>query len=356
MRQVSAAMKIYHTLAASLLLTLTAAAPGNDMIHSSQIVRTSPALDRLIDPHAPIRKLGEGMQWSEGPVWIADGQYVLFSDVPGNRIHKWSEGKGLSVFMDPSGGNGPATAAFREPGTNGLKPGRPGEIIAADHGSRAVVAINLASKVKRLLATSFAGKKFNSPNDVVVAADGAIWFTDPPYGLAGVNDSPLKEQPVNGVYRLAPDGSITLVEGALSFPNGLALSPDGRTLYVANSDPKRAIIMAYDVKGATLSRPRVFADMTSLVGDAMPGLPDGMTVDEKGNLFATGPGGVHVIAPSGAELGRISTGKATANCTFGGPDRRTLFITASDMLVSVHTKTRGTRAHRPAAFMKGERG
>lgn len=349
-------MKSRHLLAAALLLTLTAAAPGNDMIPSAQIVRSAPALDALIDPAAPIRKLGQGMTWSEGPVWIADGQYVLFSDVPGNRIHKWSEAGGLSVFMDPSGGNGPASAAFREPGTNGLKPGRPGEIIAADHGSRAVVAIDLSTKAKRLLATHFNGKKFNSPNDVVVAADGAIWFTDPPYGLDGINDSPLKEQPANGVYRLAPDGKITLVEAGLSFPNGIALSPDGRTLYVAVSDPKRAIIMAYDVRGASLSRPRVFADMTSLVGDKMPGLPDGMTVDAKGNLFATGPGGVHIIAPSGKPLGRISLGKAAANCTFGGPDGRTLFITASDMLVAVPTKTRGTPAHQPAAFSLAERG
>ncbi|MEO5775134.1 MAG: SMP-30/gluconolactonase/LRE family protein [Sphingomicrobium sp.] len=349
-------MKSTRILAAALLLSLTGAAPIVTTIPGSQIVRTAPALDRLIDAHAPIQKLGGGMQWSEGPVWIADGQYVLLSDVPGNRIHKWSARDGFSVWMEPAGGNGPAKPGFREPGTNGLKPGGSGEILAADHGSRAVVAINLATKAKRILADRFNGKRFNSPNDVVVTADGAIWFTDPPYGLEGINDSPLKEQPVNGVYRLAPDGSISLAVPDLTFPNGLALSPDGKTLYVAVSDPKRAIIMAYDVNGATVSRARVFSDMTKLVAQGLPGLPDGMTVDQHGNIFATGPGGVHVFAPSGKELGRISTGKATANVTFGGPDGHTLFMTSSDMLASVRTKTRGTPAHRPTFFSRGERG
>ncbi|MFL6733237.1 MAG: SMP-30/gluconolactonase/LRE family protein [Sphingomicrobium sp.] len=349
-------MKTHHALAAALLLSLTGAAPETTMIQGSQIVRTSSELDRLIDPKASFRKLGGGMQWSEGPVWISEGNYVLLSDVPGNRIHKWSEADGFAVFMDPSGGNGPASPGFREPGTNGLKPGGPGEILAADHGSRAVVAINLSTKAKRTLASHFNGKRFNSPNDVVVASDGAIWFTDPPYGLEGINDSPLKEQPANGVYRLAPDGTITLVVSDLTFPNGIGLSPDGKTLYVAVSDPKHAVIMAYDVVGASVTRPRLFADMTALVGDKMPGLPDGLTVDQHGNLFATGPGGVHVIASSGKELGRISTGKATANVAFGGPDGHTLFLTSSDMLVAVPTKTRAAPAHRPALFAAGERG
>lgn len=350
-------MKIRPILTAALLLTLTAAAPMNAPIPNAAIVRNDVALDRLIDPKAEMRKLGEGYGWSEGPVWIEDGQYLLFSDVPGNRIHKWTAADGVTVYMDPSGGTGPAQPGFREPGTNGLKPGIPGEILAADHGSRAVTAIDLATRAKRQLVTHYRGKKFNSPNDIAVAPDGAIWFTDPPYGLEGVNESPLKEQPVNGVYRSTHGGTATLVEGSLTFPNGIVFSPDARTLYVAVSDPKRAIIMAYDVTAKqTLARPRIFSDMTALVGKDNPGLPDGMTVDENGNIYATGPGGVHVFAPSGKRLGLIRTGTGVANVAFGGADGRTLFLTSHNMLVALPTKVRGGPARRPLALVRGERG
>lgn len=350
-------MKSKSILASALFLTLSAAAPMNAPVPNATIVRNDRALDQLIDPNAAMRKLGEGYGWSEGPVWIEDGQYLLFSDVPGNRIHKWTAAEGVTVYMDPSGGNGPAQPGFREPGTNGLKPGFPGQILAADHGSRAVATIDLATKAKRLLVTHYQGKKFNSPNDIAVAPDGTIWFTDPPYGLEGINDSPLKEQPVNGVYRAASDGTVTLVESKLTFPNGIAFSPDAKTLYVAVSDPKRAIVMAYDVTAAqTLSRPRVFSDMTPLVGSANPGLPDGMTVDERGNIYATGPGGVHVFAPSGKRLGVIRTGTGVANVAFGGAGGRTLFLTSHNMLIALPTKVRGGPIRPPVALDRGERG
>lgn len=327
------------------------------LVPNARIERTDPALDRLIDPAARFTKHGEGYGWSEGPVWIAEGQYLLFSDVPGNRIHKWSAAEGVTVWLDPSGGDGPARPGFREPGTNGLKTGFPGAILAADHGSRAVAAIDLATKAKRLLITHYEGKKFNSPNDIAVAPDGAIWFTDPPYGLDGLNDSPLKEQAVNGVYRATSGGQAALAIGDLTFPNGLVFSPDARTLYVAVSDPKRAIIMAYDVgAGQTLSRGRVFADMTSMVGNENPGLPDGLVVDEHGNIWSTGPGGVHVFTPEGKRLGILRTGTGIANLAFGGPDGRTLFLTSHNMLVSVPTKVRGGPLRRPAATGPGERG
>ncbi|QIK79921.1 SMP-30/gluconolactonase/LRE family protein [Sphingomonas piscis] len=319
--------------------------------------RQDAALDRLIAPGTTVRKLGEGMRWSEGPVWIADGQYLLFSDVPGNRIHKWSEAEGLTVWKEPSGGDGPAKPGFREPGTNGLKPGFAGQILAADHGSRAIAAIDLATKAKRMLVTSYQGKKFNSPNDIAVAADGTIWFTDPPYGLDGLNDSPLKEQKANGVYRATSDGKAVLVEPSLSFPNGLGFSPDGKTLYVTVSDPKRAVIMAYDVTPQqTLARARVFSDMTALVSPANPGLPDGMTVDEYGNVWSSGPGGIHIFSPAGKRLGLIRTGTAIANLAFGGPDGTTLFLTSNHMLVSLPTKVHAAPVHAPAIFETGERG
>ena len=305
------------------------------------IHRYSSALDRLIDPAAEIELLTSGFIWSEGPAWIADGGYLLLSDVPANKMYRWSETEGISVFLDPSGYDGPNPSAFREPGSNGLIPGPDGSLLMCDHGNRAVARLDLATKNKTFLATLFEGRKFNSPNDLVLAPDGAIYFTDPPYGLEGLNESPIKEQPHNGVYRLAPDGRVTLVDAGMSFPNGILLSPDGRTLFVANSDPKEALWIAFslDMAGRATSR-RVFADVTDMVGESRPGLPDGMAIDEAGNLWATGPGGVLIFSGEGVLLGRIDTGSAIANCAFG-EDGSTLFLTAHDRLARVRTRTRG---------------
>jgi gluconolactonase len=306
-----------------------------------RVHRDDPALDELIDPNAPIEKLAEGYLWSEGPVWIGEGNYLLFSDVPGNKMYRWSQADGATVFLDPSGHQGPSTEGFREPGTNGLIRGPGNSILMADHGHRAVSQLDLATKQRKLLATHYQGKKFNSPNDLVRSSSGTIYFTDPPYGLEGLNDSPLKELAINGVYRLDPDGEVTLIDDSLSFPNGILLSPDERILYVSQSDPQRAIWVAYnlDPNGNVADR-RIFADLTSRVGDANPGLPDGMAIDRAGNLFATGPGGVIVFDPSGKILGRIETGTAVANATFG-EDGRTLFLASHDKLARVRTRTTG---------------
>ena len=307
-----------------------------------RIVRDDPALDRLIAPDTMIEKLADGFTWSEGPVWIPDGGYLLFSDVPRNKIHRWSPADGASVFMDPSGFNGADAAGYREPGSNGLIVGPAGSILMADHGNRAIAQVDLATQRKTLLATHYDGKRFSSPNDLVRASNGTIFFTDPPYGLKDMNASPLKEQSHNGVYRLDPDGAVTLLEAGLTFPNGIALSPDERTLYVPVSDPERAVVMAYDLSPAgTLSNGRVLKDFTAMVGDDHPGLPDGLAIDASGHLFVTGPGGVHVLTPEGRSLGRIDTGSATANCKFGG-DGKTLYITAGSNLVRVRTLTQGS--------------
>lgn len=301
----------------------------------------SPALAALITPGTRVEKLAEGFSWTEGPVWIRDGGFLLFSDVPANRIYRWSETDGASVFLEPSGYDGPADSTFREPGSNGLIPGPAGTILMCDHGNRAVARLDLATRRKTFLATQFQGRRFNSPNDLVLGSDGSIWFTDPPYGLAGLNASPLKEQPVNGVYRLHPDGRVELAVADMSFPNGILLSPDERTLYVANSDPKQAVVLAFalDERGAVGAH-EVFADMTEQAGQAQPGLPDGMAVDKAGNLFVTGPGGVHIFSPGGAKLGSIATGTAIANCAFG-EDGRTLFLASSHMVARLRTRTRG---------------
>lgn len=322
-------------------LSAAASAASSQTPASLGIERLDPALDGLIAPDARIETLASGFTWSEGPVWIAEGAYLLFSDVPENRIHRWSERDGASVFMEPSGYDGPDASGFREPGSNGLILGPAGSILMADHGNRAVARVDLTTRAKTLLATQYEGKRFNSPNDLVQAADGSIFFTDPPYGLKDMDQSPLKEQAHNGVYRLAPDGGVSLVVADLTFPNGVALSPDQRNLYVAVSDPARAVLMAYDLTAPDIAAGgRVLKDFTDLVGPANPGLPDGMAVDREGRLFVTGPGGVHVLTADGRALGLIRTGGAAANCAFG-EDGRTLFITAGDRLLKLRTLTRG---------------
>jgi gluconolactonase len=322
----------------ALMLALPVSATGSP---AGSVRASTPDFWRLVSRHASVQTVAQGFTWAEGPVWVRDGGYLLLSDVPKNRIYRWSPGDTApSVFIEPSGPSD--TRGLREAGTNGLKAGPHGFILAAGSGDRAITLINVRTKAKRLLVQRFDGKRFNSPNDLAVGADGSIWFTDPPYGLEGIEKSPLKEQPADRVYRLSPDGRVTAEESDLAFPNGIAFSPDGRTLYVSNSDPKQAVIIAWDVSpSGKLSHRRVFADMTTLASKELPGLPDGMTVDEHGDLWASGPGGIHVLAPDGRELGLISTGVAISNCTFGGADGRTLFMTSTHQLVALRTNVRG---------------
>ena len=308
------------------------------------IHREAPALDALIAPDAKIERLAEGFTWSEGPVWIEEQDCLLLSDVPANKMYRWSEEDGLSVFLEPSGYEGSETGIFREPGSNGLVRGPGNSILMGDHGNRAVAQLDLATRQKTFLATHYEGKRFNSPNDLVRASDGSIYFTDPPYGLEGLNRSPHKELSFNGVYRLMSDGEVRLVDDSLSFPNGILLSADGRILYVTVSDPEGAIIVAYALdEGGNATSRRLFADLTDLVRSGLPGLPDGMAIDRAGTLFATGPGGVHVFTPEGERLGRIDTGTAVANCTFGGTDGSMLFLTSDSFLACLPTRTTGLR-------------
>ncbi|WP_448661934.1 SMP-30/gluconolactonase/LRE family protein [Sphingomonas sp. CJ20] len=305
------------------------------------IERFDPELDSILDTGAPIEVVADGIQWAEGPVWVKDGAYLLFSDPPANIAYRWKEGEGKSIFLKPSGLVGPVPAAIREPGSNGMTLDAKGRLVIADSGTRAITRVDLATRKRTILAARYKGKRFNSCNDVVVAADGAIYFTDPPYGLTEGDTSPLKELAFNGVYRLAPDGSVALIDPTLTRPNGIGLSPDQRTLYVSVSDPALAMIHAYPLGSDGLARgSRVFADFRADVAKGLPGLPDGMKVAASGHLFASGPGGIHILAPDGRRLGLISTGKAAANCVFG-EDGRTLFITSSDKVVRVRLKIPG---------------
>ncbi|MCC4601641.1 SMP-30/gluconolactonase/LRE family protein [Xanthomonas melonis] len=306
-----------------------------------QVEAFAPGFGEVIAADARIEKLTEGFIWSEGPTWVRAGGYLLFTDVPENKLYRWSEDAGLSVLLSPSGYTGPELPTLREAGANGLYAEPDGTVLLADSGTRIVARLDPATRKKTPLATSFEGKRFNSPNDVVRRKDGVVFFTDPPYGLKDLNDSPVKELRFNGVYRLDTDGSVHLLDDSLSFPNGIALSPDQRTLYVANSDPKRPIWMAYalDAQGAVTGK-RVFADASDLLAKQAPGLPDGMAVSSDGHVFATGPGGVIVFDPAGQRLGRIATGEAISNCAFGN-DGRTLYMTSHAMLARVRVKTLG---------------
>ncbi|MEH6663557.1 MAG: SMP-30/gluconolactonase/LRE family protein [Brevundimonas sp.] len=297
--------------------------------------RLSPAMDSIIPPGAGVEVLAEGFDWAEGPVWVEAGGCLLFTDVPQNVIWRWSEADGLSEFMRPSGFDGEDGSHLREPGANGLAIEPSGALLMCDHGNRSLSRVDLITREKTIVVDRFEGRRFNSPNDLVLHRSGAVYFTDPPYGLEGMNESPVKELAHNGVYRRAPDGRVSLIEDALSFPNGVALSPDQRTLYVAVSDPDAPVILAYELDeagGAQSSR--VLFDAAPLMGPDAPGLPDGLKVDARGRIFATGPGGVLVLTPEGELLGVIDTGRATANCAFG-PGGASLFMTAGDRLTRV---------------------
>jgi gluconolactonase len=325
---------------------LAALGPGTGQVRVGgsapgvKIVRKSPALDALLAKDAVVEKLADGYTWTEGPVWDKAKGRLLFSDIPGNRIIAWTEGKGASEWLKPSGYTGAAAFTGKEPGSNGLAFDGQGRLILCQHGDRRV-ARREADGAFTSLADRYDGKRLNSPNDLVFAANGDLLFTDPPYGLPGTFTDPGRELPFTGVYRLGAGGKVTLLAKEMTAPNGIGLSPDGATLYVANSDPKRAIWMAYPVRpDGSVGEGRVFFDATAEVGEGRPGLPDGLKVDALGNVFATGPGGVHVFSPRGERLGIIETGVPTANCGFGD-DGRTLYITANTALLRVKTLTKG---------------
>jgi gluconolactonase len=315
------------------------------------VERVDPAIDKLLPADAAIEKLAEGFDWIESPLWVKKGGHLLFSEIPLNSIYKWEEGRGVSLFMNPAGYTGGRTD-LREPGTNGLVLDAQGALIMCQHGNRRVAKLPSLTdpKGKQIaLAEKFGEKRLNSPNDLVVHSSGDIFFTDPPYGLSRktggdpVND-PDKELKFQGVYRLDTKGNVTLLSDQVERPNGIALSPDEKTLYVANSHGPRPIILALDLKpDRTATNPRVFFNGAELraKNPNLKGAFDGMAVDAAGNLFATGPGGVLIITPSGKHLGTIATGEATSNCEFGGSDGTTLYIAADMYLARIKTSTKG---------------
>ncbi|WP_146900879.1 SMP-30/gluconolactonase/LRE family protein [Adhaeribacter aerolatus] len=304
------------------------------------IERLDAALDNLISPDAKIEILANGFEWAEGPLWLAEQNKLLFSDIPPNKIFEWSEEGGLKLYLTPSGYTSTQVRGG-EVGSNALILDKQGRLVLCQHGDRRMARMEAPLDQPKpnyiTLADKYEGKRLNSPNDAVYKSNGDLYFTDPPYGLEKNADDPAKEIPFQGVYRVTADGSIHLLTKELSRPNGLAFSPDEKTLYVANSDPQRAIWMAYDVQpNGNISNGRLFYDATPLSKNEK-GLPDGLKINRQGFLFATGPGGVLIFDKNAKHLGTIRTGEATSNCTFNA-DESILYLTADDYIMRVKLK------------------
>ena len=315
-----------------------------------RILRADPRLDALVPPGAAVEKLAEGYVFTEGPVWIRGESRLLFSDVRANAIHQWTEAEGASPFIDPvfEGDR----EGLRSISSNGLTLDAEGRLVICEHGNRRISRVE-ADGSRTVLVDSFEGSRLNSPNDAAYGADGSLYFTDPPYGLEGLEESPLRELDFNGIYRLRPDGALELLVRDQTRPNGIALSPDEDILYVANSDADQKVWMAYDLDETGASNGRVFYDVND---QTAPGAADGLKVDLAGNLFATGPGGVWVIGWDGVHLGTILMPEVVANVAWGD-DGQTLYMTASTGVYRIRLATGGTvPGGNPTVVMQTSRG
>jgi gluconolactonase len=329
-------------LLASVLLTMSCSneapppAPAPKAVASAgSIVRIDPALDAIVPKDAQIEKLADGFTFIEGPLW-RPSNVLWFSDVVGNVVRQWNPDGKVTEILRPGGYDGAALPAGGFVGPNGMTADKDGAVLICQHGNRRIARIDKDGKVTTLVDT-FEGKKLNSPNDLVHRSDGSIYFTDPPYGLPKQDDDPAKELKFNGVYRLA-GGKLQLLVNDMTRPNGIALSPDEKTLYVANSDPNRKLWMRYDVAAdGSVSNGKVFADVTAEKED---GLPDGLKVDSQGNVYATGPGGVWIFAPDGKHLGTIKPTEVPANCGWGD-DGKALYMTARTGLYRIKLAAAG---------------
>src|SRR5690349_10042675 len=314
-----------HLSCALAVVGLTAAAPGG----VGKVERLDSALDALIAPGTAIEKVAGGFRFTEGPLWRPDGT-LWFSDVQGNVVRSLTpDGKVTVVIENAGGASNPPADAFAGP--NGMTEAPDGSVWMVQHGARRIVRVG-ADRALTPVVSTFEGKRFNSPNDVVFAKDGSLYFTDPPYGLAKQDDDPAKELTFNGVYRFA-EGRVQALVRDLNRPNGLAFSPDGKILYVNNSDAAKNLVMRYDVAAdGTLANGRVFADLTGKAD----GLADGLKVDAKGHVYTTGPGGVWVFSPEGKHLGTIAPPEVPANCGWG-EDGKTLYMTAVTSVYRIRT-------------------
>lgn len=314
---------------------------------AGKVTIIDPALRNLIDESAPVEIISEGYNWAEGPLWVPDtsvagGGFLIWSDVPENRIFKWVEGQDTTpvVWMEHSGYTGLGTYS-RERGSNGLQIDKDGNIYFAEHGDRRI-SVMKPGYGKKTLADNYQGKRLNSPNDLALASNGNIYFTDPSYGLP--QNPAVKELSFNGLYLIRPSGEVVLLTDEFDAPNGVALSPDEKTLYVAQVGPGQPVIKAFDVKAdGTIANGRVLLN-TREAGLTGRGGPDGLKVSADGTIWSSGPGGVLIISPQGKLLGRIevNTNQNLSNTTFGGADGSYLFMTNDSYILRVKTKTKGT--------------
>lgn len=290
--------------------------------------RLSSALDHIVAPGVMIEVIATGIEWAEGPVWVPEGDYLLFSDPPANVMRRWRRGAPIDIFLSPSGTAHYDPALVREPGSNGLALSHTGKLLIANSGGRSIDQLDLTTRQRTTLVSHYRGKRFNSPNDLHVASDGAIYFTDPPYGLREGDNSSLKELLFNGVYRWTPGGEVVLIDSGLTRPNGIALSPGERQLYVSVSDPQAPRILVYDLdsRGLPIASPKVLLDAKPMMRDGAAGSPDGMKVASDGVMFCAAPGGMLIMTQEAEPLGLIVSDGPIANCAIG-EDGRALFMT-----------------------------
>jgi gluconolactonase len=331
----------------------TAAAPSTVPV---TIERLDPAVNLLVPAQPVLEKVATGYKWTEGPLWIPAG-YLLFAEIPSNTIRKWTPGAGVSIFLQPSGYKGSAPFTGPEPGSNGNTLDVRGRLTVAGHAQRDVWRLEQIDPKAQptILADSYQGKRLNSPNDLVYRSDGSLYFTDPPYGLPTQDKDPGKQLQVNGVYRIPgalyqkpgeppSRAQLQLLIKDLTRPNGIAFSPDEKYLYVNNSEPKK-IWMRYTVNpDGTLTDAKLLFDASS---DPRVGSPDGMKVDQKGNLYSAGPGGVWIISPEGKHLGTIDIPEKVGNVAWGGADHKTLYVAASSSIYRILLKVTGVYTHTP---------
>lgn len=316
---------------------------GRTQFVNTEIVRVDPALDAIVSSDTKLEKLAGGFLFTEGPVWVpataTTSGYLLFSDPNANTIYRWSADGQVSAFRTKSGYSGFNVGEYHQPGSNGLTLDNKGRLTINQHGNRRVIRVEPRGNIT-VLADQYEGKRLNSPNDLVYRSDGALYFTDPPFGLPKVFDDPRKELPYSGVYCVR-NGQVKLVSTDLDAPNGLAFSPDEKFLYVNNWNDKKKVILRYDVQpDCTLTNSRLFFDMTNAPGsDAL----DGLKVDHEGNVYSTGPGGLWIISPEGKRLGLIKGPEDPHNMAWGDEDGKTLYITALTGIYRIRLNIAGVR-------------
>ena len=317
-----------------LLTGIITALPAQEKKETiGSVERISPEMDLYVPKGSEVEILARGFGWSEGPVWVDELNALLFSDVPNNKAYRWDDKNGLSVFLDQSGYTG-IVPANKKDGSNGLTLNSNNELVLAMHGDRRIAKLkSWKEKTFETIVNRYDKNLFSSPNDLVYAKNGDLYFTDPPYGLKGFNNDELKELSYNGVYKLSYSGNLSLIIDDLSVPNGIAISNDQKTLYVNISDRNNMIIMAYDITSTGVTNSRVFFDGNELAKKDK-GSFDGLKIHPSGTIFSTGPGGILVIKPDGAHLGTIRTEERSANCAFD-PDFKYLYMTSHMYLTRI---------------------